>query len=113
VKACDVLGFLKGMSYVSWDPTNYSHPLSDQSLEALADTGTEWIALGVISFQNDRASLSIDGLIQEDEAVVHAIQTAHALDMNVMIKIAIIFENDPDGWGGSLGETFSPADWDA
>lgn len=113
VKAGDELGFLKGMSYVSWDSTNYSHPISDQSLEALADTGTKWVALGVIAFQDDRSSLVIDGRIQEDDAVVHAIQTAHALDMSVMIKIAVIFEKDPDAWGGSLGEEFSPADWDA
>jgi len=113
VKSGDDLGFLKGMNYVSFVPTNYGHPLSDLSLKALADTGTKWVSLNVSGRQNDRSSTVIDSHVYDDTGVVHAIQTAHGLNMNVMLKISVVFLNDSAAWGGSIGEGFRPADWDA
>lgn len=113
IRAGDNLGFLKGMNYVSWAPTNYGHPLSDLSLKALADTGTKWVSLNVSGEQINRSATTIDTHIYDDAGVIHAIQTAHNLDMNVMLKISVVFSSDPTAWGGSIGEGFSPADWDA
>ncbi len=112
IKAGDDLGFLKGMNYASWLPTNYGRPLSDLSLEALADTGTKWVALSVAGSQNDRASTTISKGFFTDEAVLHAINKIHDLDMNVMIKMGIDIKNDPEAWGGSIGEEFDSAQWD-
>ena len=112
VKAGDNLGFLKGMNYVSWKPTTFLQPLSDRSLEALADTGSEWVAFNISGYQNDRTSTIISERYFTDEAVLHAINKVHDLDMNIMIKINVLFINDPEGWGGSIGEGFDSAQWD-
>ncbi len=113
IKAGDDLGFLKGMNYVTFDSTNYGHPLSDLSLEALADTGTKWVSLNISGVQNNRSSTSIDEHFHEDKAVLHAINKIHALDMSVMMKMHVVFANDPSAWGGSLGEGFNASEWDA
>jgi hypothetical protein len=111
IKAGDQLGFLKGMNYVSFFPANYGLPYSDLSLKALADTGTKWVSINVSGLQNDRNSTVIDSRMNEDTSVIHAIQIAHQLDMNVMLKIHADPENDPGAWPGNIGEGFNAAQW--
>jgi len=114
IKAGADLGFLKGMNYISWVPTNYSHPLSDLSLKSLAETGTKWVSIIVSGLQENRSSTKIDKFTFDDAGVIHVIQTAHQLGMNVMLKVSIGYTRETEGaWGGSLGEGFGPAEWDA
>ena len=79
IKPGDKLGFIQGVAYIASHITDWAYPLSDQSLQALRDTGAEWVSLNVYL-------VSWDNPIQSQEAVIHAIQVAHQLGLNVLLR---------------------------
>ena len=95
--------FQKGMSYVVYSRDTYMTTGSDESLEALAETGVNWVALIVTWYQQTYRDTSIDPdpvMTPTDESVVHAVETIHRLGMEVMLKPHV----DPsDGhWRGEI-----------
>jgi hypothetical protein len=81
--------FQKGMSYVVYSRGTYMTTASDESLEALAKTGVNWVALIVTWYQQTYRDASISpgaSLTPTDESVIHAVETIHRLGMKVMLK---------------------------
>ena len=103
--------FMRGFTLVSWWNDSYLQPPSDASLAQLRMDGVEWVSILVTWYQVDINSTVMsrsDLGTPSDEALVHAITTAHALGMNVVLKPHI----DPlDGnWRGDIGFS-NDADW--
>lgn len=91
----------RGMSYSSWLSGEYDGLASDRSLANLAATGAEWVALIVTLYQNDINSTTITAhptKTATDADLVHAIQTAHALGLKVMLKPHVDLSSDPGQW---------------
>jgi len=89
VSAQNYRQFQRGMTYASWWHDTYATEESDRSLEALADTGTNWVALIVTWYQNtyrDTSMISDLSKTPTDDSVTHAIETIHRLGMKVMLK---------------------------
>jgi hypothetical protein len=77
------------MSYIWYYYDAYLWPGSDQSLQDLAATGTNWVSLVVMWYQTSYTGSAITPnpiYTATDEALVHAIETIHALGMKVMLK---------------------------
>ncbi|MGD9346021.1 MAG: hypothetical protein PVH84_09185 [Candidatus Aminicenantes bacterium] len=101
--------FQKGMAFPTWDADMYGRAVSDESLRVLADTTcTEWVQLVPTWYQNDRLSNKIfpdyEGQTARIETLKHAIQTAHALGLKVMLKPHV------DSLSGEWRGTFQPED---
>jgi hypothetical protein len=111
-KPGDDLGFIKGMSYASWGESNYANPLGDRALEDLAKTGTNWVAIIANTEQKNAESSKIDILINSDASIIHAIQTAHSLNMNVMLKPQLDLYTDPEYVRQTIGARFNSEQWD-
>ncbi len=81
--------FQKGLSYSCWSNDDFSSSESDESLNLLSETGTEWIALCFSWIQSNTTSydihLSSSGT-PTPESLKHAITTAHDLGLKVMLK---------------------------
>ena len=105
----------KGMSYATWWSGNYASPDADLALERLADTGTNWISLIVTQYQDDISATSIytTTATPTDSDLVHVIEQAHALGLQVMLKPHVDLWDDPSHWRGQIGIGFSASDWDA
>jgi hypothetical protein len=106
--------FEKGMSYVVYSRDTYMTTSSDESLEALAETGVNWVALIVTWYQQTYRDSSIGPdpvMTPTDESVVHAVETIHRLGMEVMLKPHVdpfdehwrgeIEPNDVETWFGN------------
>ncbi len=95
--------FQKGMTYDwSWQDT-YGTTESDESLRALAATGTNWVALIATWYQPGPQDTSIFPTRETptDESLVHAIRTIHSLGMRVMLKPHIDIV-DSSLWRGDI-----------
>ena len=103
----------KGMSFAAWWPGLYSSPDSDQALVELKEDGANWISLIVTRYQDTIASTMIYSApgTPTDEDLVHVINQAHSLGMNVMVKPHLDLANDPMHWRGDIGQGFSEGDW--
>jgi len=107
--------FQKGMCYVTWSPGRYSSPASDESLKEVAGLGTKWIAVLTTWYQGKCHSTTISPgkNTPSDESMIHAIKTAHALGMKVMIKPHLDIIDTSDGsWRGEIACSSEP-DWKA
>lgn len=105
----------KGMAYVSWTRGRYGSASSDESLEALAQTGTEWVALVTTWYQDGFNSTSIRPAKKSpnDDSLVHAIKKIHSLGMKVMLKPHIDLLDVSEGkWRGDI-EFYTDSDWEA
>jgi hypothetical protein len=82
--------FQKGMTYITYSQDAYATVESDTSLEALAGTGANWVALIVTWYQNttykDSSVMPDRIMTPTDDSLIHAIQTIHRLGMKVMLK---------------------------
>jgi len=81
--------FQKGLSYSAWSSDAFSSSESDESLELLTKTNTEWIAICFSWFQSSTTSHDIhldSSRSPTIESVKHAITTAHSLGLKVMLK---------------------------
>jgi hypothetical protein len=77
------------MTYIWYSRDTYSTSGSDQSLRALAETGTNWVSLIVMWYQGSYTESKILPRQNEtatDESLIHAIRTTHNLGMKVMLK---------------------------
>ena len=110
-------GFQKGMSYAAWRQGEYQQPWTDDSVRALAATGSNWIAIVVTCYQEMYTSTAIICDLPRtptDDDVIHAIRQAHALGLNVMLKPHVDLNSDPDHWRGDIGSGFATeAGWSA
>ena len=103
-----------GYSFAAWWSGVYSDPNSDRSLADLRAMGVEWVSIVVTQYQDTIHSTAIGPTegTPTDADVRHAIQTAHALGLKVMLKPHLDLWNDPDHWRGEIGLNFSDAQWD-
>jgi hypothetical protein len=103
-----------GMVYTSWSLSDYSSPVSDASLQALAAMSVDTIELLVTWYQDDISSTSIapGAYSPTDASLVHAIQTASSLGMRVILKPHV--DCTCGTWRGEIGTLFtSEAEWSA
>lgn len=105
----------QGMSFAAWWPGLYSSPDADEALLELKRDGVSWISLIVTRYQDTIASTKIYAApgTPTDDDLVHAINQAHSLGINVMLKPHLDLANDPSHWRGDIGMDFSEADWAA
>jgi hypothetical protein len=81
--------FQKGLSYSAWSSNAFGTSDSDESLIALKETNSEWIALCFSWFQSNTTSYDIylDPIHSPSvESLEHAIAAAHDLGLKVMLK---------------------------
>jgi len=81
--------FQRGMTYVVWWHDTYTTSESDRSLEALADTGANWVALIVTWYQEKYTDPTMNPDVERtptDASLTHAIQMIHRLGMRIMLK---------------------------
>lgn len=99
--------FQKGMSYATYanmTPEAYNSAGSDESLRRMKQIGVEWVAINVVGwYQTNETSADIHRNVSEaptGEALAHVIQTAHNLDMKIMLKPMIDLVNGV--WRGEI-----------
>ena len=93
----------------TWSAGAYSLPDSDVSLENLAETGADWIALIVTCYQADLASLRIaaNETTPTDAGLIHVVQQAHDLGLRVMLKPHLDLSRDISHWRGEIGREYT------
>jgi hypothetical protein len=86
------------MTYAWWWHDTYDTVRSDTSLEALARTGANSVALIVTWYQDtyrDSSVLPSQTMTPTDDSLIHAIRAIHSLGMKVMLKPQIgLFESE-------------------
>lgn len=102
-----VTPFMRGISYSSGKPGEYSSLQSDTTLaQVIKPMGANWIALIVTCYQDNITSTQIrcmtDSSTPTDDDITHAIQYAHSLGIRVMLKPHIELINDPTHWRGEI-----------
>lgn len=86
--------FQRGMTYLWWSTGTYLTQESDESIEALAATGTNWVSLIVTWYEqtySDTLMLKRNYAVRgpttpSDDSVIHAIRTIHSTGMKVMLR---------------------------
>lgn len=104
------------MTYITYSPDAYATVESDTSLEALASTGANWVALIVTWYQNttyrDSSVMPDRMMTPTDDSLIHAIRTIHRLGMKVMLKPHIgLYESEH--WRGEIEPTDEKAWFDS
>ena len=110
---------MKGFYFADWVPAggHYRSPVADQSLKALAATGTNWISLLVNLEQETIASTSVSRTqprTATDDEIRRIADVAHSLGMRVVLVPNVVLSSDPTHWTGEIGTTFTGEDqWQA
>ncbi|MNM14959.1 hypothetical protein D3C81_251820 [compost metagenome] len=97
--------FIKGMTY-GWGAKRgeYRTPEAENSLNKLAETGSEWIALSFLTWQDTIHSTRVYfdyGYTPTDRDIMHAVKKAKALGLKVCLKPVV---NSRDGiWRARIG----------
>lgn len=97
--------FFKGMTY-GWGARRgaYRQPYAAESLQRLAETGSEWIALSFWTYQEDIHATTIPfdyGYTMTDRDIACSVQQARALGLKVCLKPVV---NSRDGqWRAYIG----------
>ena len=97
--------FQKGIGYVTWSKAGYRSPSSDKSLAMVKEVGSNYVSILVTWYQTTTYSADIHRTEKtpSDEAVLHAIQTAHDLGLKVMLKLHLDLLDKSDGsWRGEI-----------
>lgn len=107
---------MEGVAYTSWWHGEYSSAGSDQTLAIIDDVGAEWISILATWYQDTLTSTTIYSHTDRtptDADVIHAIETAHALGLNVLLKPHLDVMTEE--WRGEIGEGgfTTEAEWDA
>ncbi|MFH1784756.1 MAG: hypothetical protein ABH868_07725 [bacterium] len=107
----------KGLAYMSReyestlnDPDGFIRNNSDESLENMSFTGANYVALIVTQYMSGQTTSSVYSKptrTPTDVAIAHAIDKAHELGMNVMMKMHIDVEDGT--WRGDI----TPSDTNA
>jgi hypothetical protein len=86
------VGFIKGYSW-GWTGSRgeYDGPAPEQSLRALASTGTEWISLSFAAHMKTKSSLEIlyaenNDFMVSDREIRRAIKLAHECGFKIIVK---------------------------
>jgi hypothetical protein len=100
---------MKGMTLNAWSYEAYNSSDFDQSIENLADTGANWILFTVFWFMDKYTDTDMhprpELYTASESSLIHAIQKAHQLNMNVSLKPMV---DVLDGyWRGQI----QPSDW--
>lgn len=98
--------FQKGICYVSWQRDRYLSLHSDESLEQLAQTGADWVAIITTYYQDRFNSKSIypTSKTPSDRSIIHVINRAHQLGLKVMLKPHIDLLDRSNGlWRADIG----------
>ena len=100
--------FQQGIVYTSWWRGEYSSLESDKTLSGLIKPmGANWLQIIVTWYQDNLASTSIyakpDTSTPSDEDLIHVIQHAKAIGLEVMVKPHIDIEPEKGGWRGNIG----------
>ncbi|EFA85383.1 hypothetical protein PPL_02386 [Heterostelium album PN500] len=107
----------KGMTYTNdkYCPfVRYNDSKSDLSLYNLRSSGANWVSIVVTNFQdtqNTTAIYPVPGITATDEELEHAINYAHKIGLNVMLKPHIDFMKDPAHWRGEIGVYYTEQQW--
>ena len=106
------VAFQRGFTLVAWSQDAYLQPTTAETLRQMKKDGCEWVSILVTWYQNAIDSTTIEPLefTPTDAAIIQAINTAHSLGMNVVLKPHVdILTGD---WRGDI--TFSDeAGWQA
>jgi hypothetical protein len=105
--------FMKGISYVQWDRGGFTSEASDTLLgQSIPQMGATWISLIVTCNQKtiDSTEIFCDRG-PSDREVIHAIQTAHAAGLRVMLKPHLDLSEDFSHWRGEIGKSFDQSQW--
>lgn len=111
--------FIKGVAYTAWSVNDYNTPGSDHTLtDVIRPLGVTWIELLTTCLQDTPRSTQINCGASEgtpsDDAMRHAIQTAHALGIRVMVKPHVDLAHPAAGqWRGDIGFGSDEAAWKA
>lgn len=100
--------FMRGVNYVGYSADVFSSGISDRLLGQLAGTGTTWVAISPVWFQENARATAIErweGRTPTDASLRHAIRKAHDLGMKVMLRPLV------DSKDGAWRATFFPEDW--
>lgn len=116
VKPESQTSLIRGISFAAWWHGDYSIPEADRSLELLAQTGAEWVALIVTCYQENIYSTEIkcltDSRTPTDDDLRHVIQVAKHLGLKVLLKPHLDLSNDPTHWRGEISFA-REEDWQA
>jgi hypothetical protein len=96
--------FQKGMSYRHY-PYPYDSSYSNESLQRMAETNTEYVAITVWWLQKNVSSTQIYaklGWTATNRALAMAIRKAHDLGMKVMLKLMVDPEDYYQHWRGEV-----------
>jgi len=107
--------FQNGMCYVTWNKDRYLSEGSDASLEEMARTGTEWVALTINWYQDKCYTTSIFSTEKtpSDLSLIHAIDKIHSLGMKVLLKPHLdLLDTSGGSWRGEIA-CARDTDWDA
>eukprot|EP01098_Paradermamoeba_levis_P015160 TRINITY_DN7545_c0_g1_i1.p1 TRINITY_DN7545_c0_g1~~TRINITY_DN7545_c0_g1_i1.p1 ORF type:complete len:404 (-),score=100.06 TRINITY_DN7545_c0_g1_i1:13-1200(-) len=111
--------FQKGMTFADgrWCPTvRFDSPSAILSLEDLAETGANWIAVIVTWFQHNINTTDIYPLpvkTATDDELDFIIDLAHSKGLKVMLKphIDLANETNPELWRGDIGWHYTADQW--
>ncbi len=101
---------MKGMNYAGLDRDVFSSAGSDESIDHLATTGTNWVAVNLYWYQDNRSSTIIRPDAEKtasDESLIHLINYMHGKGMKVMLKPLI------EARDGTRRSRFFPINWEA
>ncbi|MEO0472508.1 MAG: hypothetical protein AAF206_22995 [Bacteroidota bacterium] len=102
--------FMKGMTYAGFSPDVFLSPESDQSLEALRHTNSNWVAVAVGWWQDRKDSIVIQpnpDKTPTDASLVHVIRSLGQKGVKVLLKPFV------DAVDHSWRAEFRPTDWDS
>ena len=104
---------MKGISFAQWDQGGFASQASDKLLQqSIPQMGATWIALIVTCQQTNISATTISCANSASDAdVTHAIQTAHAAGLRVMLKPHLDLSADFSHWRGEIGQGFNPSKW--
>lgn len=100
-------GWHRGMNVTSWWHDEFAQPSSDESLARLAATGTtkaSFVPTWYMASQTSSTIAPSSTKTPSDAALLHAMTTAQALGMDVVLKPHV------DLWDGSFRGTIAPDD---
>jgi len=104
------VAFQRGFTLVSWWNDDYLQPQTENTLRQMKKDGCEWVSILVTQYVDTTDSPFIHPTVQtpSDKALIHAIKTAQALGMNVVLKPHIdVLTGD---WRGNISFE-NEADW--
>lgn len=102
-----------GVSFAQYDAGAYATPLSNESVEKLANAGAEWINIVVTQYQFDLNTTNIypTGKTPTNADLIHIISKAKSLGLKVSLKPHIDIQSNPREWRGRIGRDFNEQQW--